>query len=90
MDLLPSRVMGYSSGFINTAGQIAGVGAPVILGALIQRSHHYNAGFIFMTASATVSALLVITLQDPKVRESIPAAVRRQECEGSDVKGLGS
>ncbi len=74
MDLLPSRVMGYSSGFINTGGQIAGVGAPIIIGALIQWTGHYDAGFIFMAISASLSALLVATISAPKARASLRAA----------------
>jgi sugar phosphate permease len=65
MDLLPSRVMGYASGLINTGGQIAGVGAPVVMGALIQWTGHYDAGFIFMAISAAVSALLTAALKVP-------------------------
>jgi len=65
MDLLPSRVMGYASGLINTGGQIAGVGAPVVIGALIQWTGHYDAGFIFMAISAAVSALLAAALKVP-------------------------
>jgi sugar phosphate permease len=68
MDLLPSRVMGYSSGFINTGGQIAGVASPIIIGALIQLTGHYDAGFIFMAISAGISALLVGTLSEPKLQ----------------------
>ncbi len=63
MDLLPSRVMGYSTGFINTGGQIAGVGAPIIIGALIEWTGQYDAGFVFMALSAAASALLVVTLK---------------------------
>jgi sugar phosphate permease len=74
MDLLPSRVMGYSSGFINTGGQIAGVGSPIIIGVLIQLTGHYDAGFIFMAISAVLSALLVATIKAPKVTASTGAA----------------
>jgi len=73
MDMLPSRVMGYSSGFINTGGQIAGVGSPIVIGALIQLTKHYHAGFIFMGISACASALLVGTLRDPRGRPRSPA-----------------
>ncbi|HVC00549.1 MAG TPA: MFS transporter [Candidatus Dormibacteraeota bacterium] len=65
MDMLPSRVMGYSSGFINTGGQIAGVAAPIIIGALIQMTGHYEAGFLFMAAAAGLSTLLVAMLREP-------------------------
>lgn len=74
MDLLPSRVMGYSSGFINTGGQIAGVVSPIIIGALIQLTGHYDAGFIFMGISAGLSALLVATIKASKVQASTRAA----------------
>ncbi|MEQ1886190.1 MAG: MFS transporter [Bryobacteraceae bacterium] len=67
MDMLPPRVMGYASGFINTGGQIAGVGSPIVIGALIQWTGHYDAGFLFMAISATISAAIVATLKDPKV-----------------------
>jgi sugar phosphate permease len=59
MDLLPPSVMGYSTGFINTGGQVAGAIAPVVIGALIQGTGHYEAGFLFMAISAALSALLV-------------------------------
>jgi sugar phosphate permease len=66
MDLLPSKVMGYSSGFINTGGQIAGIASPVVMGALIQLTGHYSAGFTFMAISAGLSALLVAMLRTPR------------------------
>ena len=68
MDLLPSRAIGSSSGFLNTGGQIAGIAAPVIIGALIELTGHYEAGFIFMALSAGVSALLTGVLKESKVR----------------------
>ena len=68
MDLLPSRAIGSSSGFLNTGGQIAGIAAPVIIGALIELTGHYEAGFIFMALSAGVSALLAGVLKESKVR----------------------
>jgi sugar phosphate permease len=72
MDMLPARVMGYASGLINTGGQIAGVASPVVIGALIQWTGHYDAGFIFMAISAAISAALVATLKEPKVRAGEP------------------
>jgi len=67
MDLLPSRVIGSSSGFLNTGGQIAGIASPVIIGALIQLTGHYEAGFTFMALAAGVSAMLVGVLRESKV-----------------------
>jgi sugar phosphate permease len=65
MDMLPGRVMGYSSGFINTGGQIAGMTAPILIGALIHFTHRYDAGFVFMSISALLSASLVLLLKVP-------------------------
>jgi sugar phosphate permease len=74
MEALPSDVMGYSSGFINTGGQIAGVVSPLSIGALIQFTHTYDAGFIFMAISAGLSALLVALLKSPKSHLRVPFA----------------
>jgi sugar phosphate permease len=72
MDLLPSRVMGYSTGFINTGGQIAGIGAPIIIGALIELTGQYDAGFVFMALSAAFSALLVALLKGTRRAAAAP------------------
>lgn len=74
MDLLPSRVMGYSTGFINTGGQIAGVVAPIVIGSLIQITRRYEAGFVFMAISAGISAVLVGTLKFPEARANALAS----------------
>ena len=73
MDFFPSQVMGYSSGFINTGGQIAGIASPIVIGALIQFTGHYDAGFLFMAGSACVSAGLVMALREPKSSASFVA-----------------
>lgn len=75
MDLLPSRVMGYSTGFINTGGQIAGIGSPIIMGALIQLTGHYTAAFFFMAASASLSALLAGRLHEAPIGVSVGVTV---------------
>ena len=66
MDLLPPDVGGASAGFLNTAGQLAGLAAPVIIGALVEWTGHYEAGFLFMALSAGISASLVMTLREHK------------------------
>ena len=73
MEMLPSRVMGYASGFLNTGGQIAGILSPIVIGALIQWTGHYDAGFIFMAISATISAVLIGTMG------RVPAPVKEVE-----------
>ena len=75
MDLLPARVMGYSTGFINTGGQIAGIGAPIVIGGLIELTGQYDAGFYFMALSAGVSAVLVATLKGLESPATAPATL---------------
>jgi len=65
MDLLPGRVMGYATGFINTGGQLAGITAPIVIGALVEMTGTFKAGFMFMAISAVVSAILLAALRDP-------------------------
>jgi sugar phosphate permease len=66
MDLLPASIMGFSTGFINTGGQIAGLVSPIVIGALIQWTGKYEAGFLFMAAAAAVSTLLTLTLPESR------------------------
>ena len=66
MDLLPPHVSGASAGFLNTAGQLAGLAAPVVIGALVEWTGHYEAGFVFMALSAGLSASLVMALKEHK------------------------
>jgi sugar phosphate permease len=73
MDLLPLSVMGYASGFINTGGQLAGAFAPVVIGALIENTGRYKAGFLFMALSAGFSAVLVCLLKEGHVT---PAGIK--------------
>jgi sugar phosphate permease len=77
MEMVPSRVMGYSAGFINMGGQIAGIVSPIVIGALIQWTGRYDAGFIFMAISAVISALLAATL------DRAPARVASTEFAGA-------
>jgi sugar phosphate permease len=69
MDMLPSHVIGVSAGFLNTAGQLAGLAAPMIIGALVEWTGHYQAAFVFMAISAGASALLVLTLREQKTTQ---------------------
>jgi sugar phosphate permease len=66
MDLLPAHVGGASAGFLNMGGQLAGLLAPVIIGALVQWTGHFEAGFVFMAISAGIAASLVMTLRERK------------------------
>jgi sugar phosphate permease len=60
MDLLPSSVMGFSSGFINTGAQIGGFIAPTVIGFLIEKmGGSFAAGFTFMEISLLAAAVVI-------------------------------
>lgn len=61
MILLPTRLMGAGSGFINTGGQIGGVLSGISIGAYIAyRGENYAAGFELMLGALALAALLVL------------------------------
>jgi sugar phosphate permease len=61
MIVLPTRLMGSGSGFINTGGQIGGVLSGVLIGSYIgYRGENYAAGFELMLGALAVAALLVL------------------------------
>jgi sugar phosphate permease len=61
MILLPTRLMGAGSGFINTGGQIGGVLSGVLIGAYVSyRGENYAAGFELMLGALALAALLVL------------------------------
>jgi sugar phosphate permease len=71
MILLPPKVMGPGSGFINSGGQIGGVLTSSIIGYAIQlRGNDYSAVFDVMLGALVVAAVLVLV----GIREQQPAA----------------
>jgi sugar phosphate permease len=72
MVLLPPKVMGPGSGFINTGGQIGGVLTSTLIGYAIQlRGNDYTAIFDVMLGALVAAALLVLF----GIREQKPAQV---------------
>jgi sugar phosphate permease len=73
MNTIPKSVMGVSSSFINTAGQIAGFLSPIIIGYLVQASGgSFDTAFMFLIAGALVSSLVATTVVE-KQKQSISA-----------------
>jgi sugar phosphate permease len=61
MILLPTKLMGSGSGFINTGGQIGGFLSSIVIGYVIAwRNNDYAAGFDVMLVSLGVAAVLVL------------------------------
>lgn len=63
MNSVPARNMGLTGSFINMAGQMAAVVAPLVIGFLVHFSGgHFGTTFAFLIASLLVSSGLVLTL----------------------------
>ncbi len=75
MILLPTRVMGAGSGFINTGGQIGGFITNIVIGYVITwRGGNYAAGFEVMLGALAVAATLVILgIREKKPMAAAPA-----------------
>lgn len=61
MILLPTKLMGSGSGFINTGGQIGGVLTNILIGYVITwNNDNYTTGFYVMLGALVVAAVLVL------------------------------
>jgi sugar phosphate permease len=62
MILVPPRLMGSGSGFINTGGQIGGFLTNILIGKVIEwNNNDYSTGFQVMLGALVAAALLVLT-----------------------------
>jgi nitrate/nitrite transporter NarK len=61
MILVPPKLMGSGSGFINTGGQIGGFLTNILIGKVIAwNGNDYATGFHFMLGALVVAATLVL------------------------------
>ena len=61
LDLVPDGSHGALSGFVNLGGQIGGFFAPIAVGALVETTHSFDAGFSLMAAALVLGAIAVLT-----------------------------
>jgi nitrate/nitrite transporter NarK len=67
MIVVPKTVMGTAAGFINTAGQIAGFLAPMVVGWLVQRAGgSFGTAFLFLAGASVVSSVIAATVREPE------------------------
>jgi sugar phosphate permease len=62
LGVTPDGVRGTFSGFVNFGGQIGGFVAPLIVGALVDRTHSFTLGFEVMMAALVVAAGCAVAL----------------------------
>ena len=60
LTILPTKLMGAGSGFINTGGQIGGFVTNIIIGYVITWTGNYASGFIVMIGSIIIATIILI------------------------------
>jgi sugar phosphate permease len=57
LDLIPDRMRGAFTGFVNMGGQVGGIIAPVVVGRIVDITRSFTGGFLFMIAALILSAV---------------------------------
>ncbi len=62
-DTSPKQLIGVTGGIFNMAGNIAGIVTPIVIGYIIDRTHSYSLGLVFVGAHCllTIIAYFLIT-----------------------------
>jgi sugar phosphate permease len=63
LDLIAPQMRGGFTGFVNLGGQIGGIFAPVVVGAIVGATKSFSGGFAFMIGALLVSALSLFALE---------------------------
>ena len=79
LDSLPPSARGAVSGFINFGGQVGGFTAPYSIGKIVDVTHSFTGGFVFMIAALIMAAGVMIWEQFA-VFQMPPAARRSLDC----------
>lgn len=61
LDLVPEGAHGALSGFVNLGGQVGGFFAPIAVGALVEATHSFGAGFSLMASALVLGAAAVLS-----------------------------
>jgi sugar phosphate permease len=73
LDLVPDGAHGALSGFVNLGGQIGGFFAPIAVGALVETTHSFGAGFSLMASALVLGAVAVLSAQRARYGERLHA-----------------
>lgn len=69
LDIVPEDLRGAFTGLVNLGGQIGGFCAPIVVGVIVQRTHSFNGGFLFMIGALALAAISLFVLQAAGKRE---------------------
>ncbi|SFU46463.1 MFS transporter [Alicyclobacillus macrosporangiidus] len=71
-DMAPKKLIGFSGGLFNTAGNLAGIVIPLLVGYILNTTHSFNGVFIFIAVVVIVAALCYLFVVRPVERLEVP------------------
>jgi ACS family glucarate transporter-like MFS transporter len=75
-DMAPKEIIGLSAGLFNTAGNIAGIVTPIVVGFIWSTTHSFDIALIFITVILLIGALSYIFIVNNVARIELPAELR--------------
>ncbi|MCL6592337.1 MAG: MFS transporter [Alicyclobacillus sp.] len=71
-DMAPKKLVGFCGGLFNTAGNLAGIVIPLLVGYLLKTTHSYNGVFLFIGAVVILGALCYLFVVNRVERLELP------------------
>ncbi len=63
LDVVPGKLRGTFSGFVNFGGQIGGFFSPLVVGYIVQNTKSYSGGFVFMIGALILAGAAMVAIQ---------------------------
>jgi sugar phosphate permease len=63
LDVVPGKLRGTFSGFVNFGGQIGGFFSPIVVGSIVQNTKSYSGGFVFMIGALILAGATMVAIQ---------------------------
>ena len=71
-DIAPKPLMGLAGGMFNFVAGLAGIVTPIVIGLILQVTHSFTYGLVFIASVATLGALSYIFLMGEVRRIQLP------------------
>lgn len=71
-DMSPKEIIGLSAGVFNTAGNLAGIVIPIVVGYILSTTHSFNIALLFISIILLIGALSYIFIVNKVERIEMP------------------
>ena len=78
LDVVPGKLRGTFSGFVNFGGQIGGFFSPIVVGSIVQNTKSYSGGFVFMIGALILAGATMVAIQQGQRLPVIPSRANVQ------------